>query len=225
MGWKKLSDFNINTPTPDASDEEYSGGSIKPITYSRSGTPIYDPIALEQAKQSARTNFEGMIAASKERETAISKAGRLEIVGNRIKDEWLKTSPYKGFITKTGLVPVLGAWDIVKKGIGATDAQRQDQAYADFIQGVRAQLARGMGDVGNLSEYEQKAVVRLVPNLMDSYELGMEKIGKLARLVDDIRSTRGGGKNPMYQEFDINGVNYRIPKDKVESFKKSKGIK
>jgi len=172
---------------------------------------------LESQKQ---TN----IAVQKENETAISKSNRLKTVGKTIENAWLKTSPYKGAITKTGLVPVLGLWDILKKGAGATSAQQQDQAYASFVKGVRAQLARGMGDVGNLSEYEQRAVVQLVPSLMDSYESGSLKLGQLAQLVEDIKTTRGGKSGKEMETFDINGIKYNIPKDKVEAFKKAKGL-
>lgn len=173
----------------------------------------------------AKVTEQATIAQQKENETALGKAERLKTVGNTIEKQWLKTSPYKGAITKTGLVPALGAWDILKKGIGATDAQRQDQAYASFIAGIRAQLARGMGDVGNLSEYEQRAVIQLVPNLMDSYESGMLKLGQLAQLVEDIKTTRKGKQGVDMQTFAINGTTYNIPKDKVSDFKKAKGIK
>ena len=139
-------------------------------------------------------------AKAKEREIAISKAERLQVVGESAKKQWLKTSPYGGAITRTGLVPVLGQWDILKKGIGATSAQRQDQVYSDFVQGIRAQLARGMGDVGNLSEYEQRAVIRLIPNLYDSYETGMLKLGQLGQLVEDIKATRGKSTSQELQE-------------------------
>jgi hypothetical protein len=153
----------------------------------------------------AKIKEQSQLAAAKERETTISKAERLEAVGNRVKQEWIKTSPYKGLITKAGLVPALGAWDILKKGLQATSAQRADLAYADFVQGIRAQLARGMGDVGNLSEYEQKAVIRLIPKLTDSYETGLLKMQQLSGLVDDIRQTRKINK-------DINqGIVSKIP--------------
>jgi hypothetical protein len=173
---------------------------------------------LAKAEEAAQT------AQIKEREVAIGKAERLKTVGQSIEKSWLKTSPYKGAITKTGLVPVLGMWDIVKKGAGATSAQRQDQAYASFISGVRAQLARGMGDVGNLSEYEQRAVIQLVPSLMDSLESGQLKLGQLAQLVEDIKTTRGGKNGKEMETFEVKGVRYNIPKDKVEAFKKAKGL-
>ena len=144
--------------------------------------------------QESKVEEAGQIAAGKEEAVQIGKAKKLETVGKSVEREWLETSPYKGLITKTGLVPVLGQWDIIKKGMGATSAQRQDQAYASFVQGIRAQLAKGMGDVGNLSEQEQRAVIQLVPKLYDSYESGILKLGNLAKLVEDIKSTRGVGQ-------------------------------
>jgi len=176
-------------------------------------------------KAQIETQQQTETAQAKEREVAIGKAERLKTVGKTIEKQWLNTSPYRGAITKTGLVPALGMWDIIKKGAGATDAQRRDQAYASFISGVRAQLARGMGDVGNLSEYEQRAVIQLVPTFMDSYESGMLKLGQLAQLVDDIKTTRGGKQGKEMQTFEVEGVKYNIPKDKIDAFKKAKGIK
>ncbi len=172
----------------------------------------------------AKSKQEAQSAVIKERETAIGKAERLATVGTTVGKQWLNTSPYKGVITKTGLVPILGLWDVIKKGAGATDAQRRDQVYASFVSGVRAQLARGMGDVGNLSEYEQRAVIQLVPSLMDSYESGQLKLGQLAQLVEDIKTTRGGKQGVEMQTFNIDGTTYNIPKEKVEAFKKAKGL-
>jgi hypothetical protein len=160
-------------------------------------------------------------AQAKEAQLMIGKANRLEDIGNTVKDEWLKTSPYKGFITKTGLVPLLGTWDIIKKGFGATESQRQDQVYADFVKGIRAQLARGMGDVGNLSEYEQKAVLDLLPRLTDSYELGVKRFEQLGALTETIRKQR---QKQGYSEFNLEGKMYKIPYNKVNQFMKDKGI-
>lgn len=162
-------------------------------------------------------------ATNKENSLVVSKAERLGTVGDTVKNQWLKTSPYKGLITKTGLVPALGMWDVLKKGIGATDAQQRDQVYANFVKGVRAQLARGMGDVGNLSEPEQVAVAQLLPTLMDSYESGIKKFEQISQLVADIKKRRGGDKG--VSNFVVGGISYDIPKDKVEAFKKAKGIK
>ena len=145
----------------------------------------------------SKVKEQSQIARAKEQEVAVGKAERLKTVGETVKQQWLKTSPYKGAITKSGMVPVLGQWDILKKGLGATSAQKQDQVYANFLQGIRAQLARGMGDVGNLSEYEQRAVIQLMPNLYDSYETGILKLGQLSQLVEDIKKTRGDNTNNL----------------------------
>lgn len=194
-----------------------TGYTVNPATGNINLTYGQTPEA--KAQEEART------AALKESMTNLGKAERLETIGKTVKDQWLATSPYKGLVTKTGLVPALGAWDVLKKGVGATDAQRRDQAYSSFVQGIRAQLARGMGDVGNLSEYEQRAVIQLIPNLMDSYESGILKLSQLSKLVSDIRDSRksiiSGNNN---QTFVVNGKTYSIPADKVEAFKKAKGL-
>jgi len=59
---------------------------------------------------------------------------------------------------------------------------------------------------------------------MDSYESGQLKLGQLAQLVEDIKTTRGGKNGKEMQTFEVKGVKYNIPKDKVEAFKKAKGL-
>jgi hypothetical protein len=49
-------------------------------------------------------------------------------------------------------------------------------AYKKFITGIRPKLSRGLGDVGNLSEQEQKAAMDLLPTDTDNYETGMKKL-------------------------------------------------
>lgn len=206
-----------------------SGGGINQQGGSVPIIKIPDPNSKLGFRTEVDPNYKAQIevakqaeaAQQKENETALGKSERLNTVMQTIEKQWLKTSPYKGAITKTGLVPILGAWDIIKKGVGATEAQQNDQAYANFISGIRAQLARGMGDVGNLSEYEQRAVIQLAPTLLDSYESGQKKIGQMAEFINDIRTTRQ--KKGVFQ-YTIGGKTYNIPKDKIASFKKAKGI-
>jgi hypothetical protein len=225
----------------------YEAGGPKPTLFAGQGGQTQGPLNLPAGEGSVNVGGQGdyvpekldiygrptgykpnpvteqaQIAQQKENEVALGKATRLETVGKTMEKEWLNTSPYKGKITGTGLVPALGLWDVVKKGLGATDAQRQDQAYSDFVQGVRAQLARGMGDVGNLSEYEQRAVIRLLPTLFDSYESGKLKLQKLFGMVNDLRSVR---QKQGFSEFTVGGVNYKIPSNKVDAFMKAKGLK
>jgi len=199
------------------------GGTIPTVKIPDPNSKVGFRVEVDPAyKAEMEITKQADIAKLKENEVALGKAERLNTVMKTVEKQWLKTSPYKGAITKTGLVPVLGAWDIIKKGVGATDAQQKDQAYANFVSGIRAQLARGMGDVGNLSEYEQRAVIQLAPTLLDSYESGMKKIGQMAEFIEDIRTTRN--KQGVFQ-YTVEGQTYSIPKDKVEAFKKAKGIK
>jgi len=199
------------------------GGTIPTVKIPDPNSKVGFRVEVDPAyKAEMEITKQADIAKLKENEVALGKSERLNTVMKTIENQWLKTSPYKGAITKTGLVPILGAWDVMKKGLGATEAQQNDQAYANFISGIRAQLARGMGDVGNLSEYEQRAVVQLAPTLMDSYESGQKKIGQMAQFIEDIRTTRQ--KSGKFQ-YTIDGKTYDIPKDKVEAFKKAKGIK
>ena len=151
----------------------------------------------EELQQNLQQKVEeqSALAAGKETSVNISKVQRLETIGRRIEKEWLTTSPYsrKNLSIKVGLMPLLGAWDVVKSNLQATPAQENDKAYRNFVNLIRAQLARGMGDVGNLSEYEQAAVVGGIPTLMDTKETGIKKLQKIFRLVQDIRNARNRG--------------------------------
>jgi hypothetical protein len=45
-----------------------------------------------------------------------------------------------------------------------------------------------MGDVGNLSEPEQRAAAELVPTLLDNYETGMRKIRNIRDFIKTIQA-------------------------------------
>lgn len=176
---------------------QMAGGGFKPKSFTYGGlTMERQPTEQEfQQAQQRKVEEQSALAAGKETSVNISKVQRLETIGRRIEKEWLTTSPYsrKNLSIKVGLMPLLGAWDVVKSNLQATPAQENDKAYRNFVNLIRAQLARGMGDVGNLSEYEQAAVVGGIPTLMDTKETGIKKLQKIFRLVQDIRNARNRG--------------------------------
>ena len=49
-------------------------------------------------------------------------------------------------------------------------------AYQSSVEGMRSQIARGLGEVGNLSETEQKAAINLLPKLTDNNETRAQKM-------------------------------------------------
>lgn len=49
-------------------------------------------------------------------------------------------------------------------------------AYMADVEGMRSQIARGLGEVGNLSEQEQRAAMKLLPGVSDNTETRLKKI-------------------------------------------------
>lgn len=62
-------------------------------------------------------------------------------------------------------------------------------AYNADLQGMRSQIARGLGEVGNLSETEQAAAIKLLPVLSDNNETRQQK---LTNFRDYIKTKLGG---------------------------------
>lgn len=56
-------------------------------------------------------------------------------------------------------------------------------AYKADIEGMRSQIARGLGEVGNLAENEQKYAMRLLPRLTDNAETRAQKISNFKEYV------------------------------------------
>lgn len=176
----------------------------------------YEATPEGQAKQAKQKAAEqALIKTEQDTATNLAKASRLIPLAKRIETEWLTTDPYTSkfidyqgkfrptaLLVKAGAAPIAGYWDILKKGVQATKAQRADLTYSDFVSGLRAQLARAMGDVGNLSEYEQNAVLGLVPKLTDIYETGKDKIQKIFALVEDIKDARRQGYEDVAKMYE-----------------------
>lgn len=126
---------------------------------------------------------QAVVAAEKERQVNLGKVRRLNSIANIIETKWLETQPQKG-----GLGRLLGMASIPMSSLQMNRGQQTDYAYRTFVKGMRAQLARAMGDVGNLSEPEQKAAMDLVPKLDDSYEVGTKKLQTIRDFVKSIES-------------------------------------
>ncbi len=160
----------------------YALESISPpgsgLTLKRQPTPEEQgrEISFESQKQSA-------IASEKERQLNVSKISRLGSIADFTEKKWLETKPGKGFFGR-----VSGASSIPLSYLQSTNQQSIDFAYKSFAKGMRAQLAKAMGDVGNLSEPEQKAAMDLIPSLMDTTEVGLKKIQNIRAFVNLIQS-------------------------------------
>lgn len=162
-------------------------------------------IPTEEEKEQARydkSTEQGALAAEKLARLSEAKLNRFIPLRKEIEKNWKSTIPYRATdgsptsgIVKTFGMPLPGLWDISKKWLQVTDAQRKDKAYTDFIGGLRGRLARTLGeDVGNLSEYEQRAVLATVPTLFDTLETGLLKLGSLDSLIEEIKLERQNSK-------------------------------
>lgn len=151
------------------------------------------------------------IGAEKEKQLNISKITRLGDITNIIEQKFLETNPHPGV-----LGPILGMLDVWASNLQATKGQQTDKAYRDFIKGMRAQLARGMGEVGNLSEPEQKAAMDLMPSLLDSKETGLKKLENLRGLIRSI-TNRTGKQQTSLQSFvsEAEAEKANLPKETI----------
>lgn len=77
-------------------------------------------------------------------------------------------------------------------------------AYMANIQGMRSQIARGLGEVGNLSVYEQKYAVNLLPKLTDNAET---RAAKLQNFRDYINQRLGGNASQLKSTYIKTGTN------------------
>ncbi len=141
------------------------------------GTPVQTENPDYISDQVAKT------AAEKERQLNVSKVGRLGDMSNILEKRFAETNPQSGIMG-----PISGMIDVALKGLQSTPNQVNDRAYVSFVKGFRAQLARAMGDVGNLSEPEQKAAMNLVPNMLDSKETAAKKLSNLRDLISTIQT-------------------------------------
>lgn len=68
-------------------------------------------------------------------------------------------------------------------------------AYLADVEGLRSQIVRGLGDVGNLSEYEQKYASSLLPKITDNIETRKQKLANFREYINSRISTSGSGSD------------------------------
>jgi hypothetical protein len=64
--------------------------------------------------------------------------------------------------------------------------------YIQWIESTRARLAKALGEVGNLSEPEQEAAMKLMPTLKDTKQSATNKLVRFRRLMDISRKRMRG---------------------------------
>jgi len=149
------------------------------------GVPYEQMMTPEEIQKSTQQKAEEQAATAteKERQLNASKVSRLSDLANVVESRFAETSPKSGI-----LGPISGTIDLALSNLQMTPNQVNDTAYRSFVKGFRAQLARAMGDVGNLSEPEQKAAMELVPTLLDSKETAAKKLSNLRFLISTIQA-------------------------------------
>jgi len=174
---------------------------MRGIMSKKFGVPYEVMQTPEEGKKITQQKAEeqATIAAEKERQVNTSKVSRLTDMANVIESRFAETSPKSGVWG-----PISGIIDSALKGLQITPNQVTDRAYVSFVKGFRAQLARAMGDVGNLSEPEQKAAMNLVPTLLDSKETAAKKLQNLREFIKTIqnRETETPAQEDMSQMTD-----------------------
>ena len=176
------------------------------------GAKVISPMSLMTPDQ--KIQLEAKSKIEQERQANLAKVKRLYPIIDIVEREWIKTKPGNR------------AEGLGKAVMSPLQVDKDVTSYQTFVKGMRAQLARAMGDVGNLSESEQQAALNLVPSVSDSKDVGVEKLNKIRAFISNLE---GGNidqaRGMLSQRFNYKGKVYNIPPDKIEAFKKAKGIK
>ncbi len=191
---------------------DVSGQQLQPIQLMQEEVPMFinkrgfslDPISGDVRLTSSQefnplfTNKEDLKKKVAEKSIsenvpAIQKIDTLDSVFSNIEEAWKKTIPKK----KGGLLqPLAGTFSKLGSLQQRTTEEIDTKTYLDFVGGIRALLARGFGDVGNLSEFEQRAVLSAVPSIFpfeDIEQTGSDKIKQLKKVIGDIKESRKKG--------------------------------
>ena len=148
--------------------------------------------ALEIEKEERSIDLVAKKASEKDRQLNIGKISRLTNLVDLVEAEYAKTK------TPGGIFGILRRpVETFSRGIQATENQRQDKAYGDFVKGIRVQIARAMSEVGNLSEPEQKAAMDLVPSLLDDPRTAEIKLKQLRDLVAKVQAGADEQSDPL----------------------------
>ena len=163
-------------------------GTPQVVGYAPKGAKVVPPAQMMTPEAKAELSVEtgAKAQAAKEQQVNLSKVKRLYPIIDTVEKEWMKTQPIPS--SQGGR-----AKGLLKAAGGFTQTNPDISSYQTFVKGMRAQLARAMGDVGNLSEPEQKAAMELVPKVGDTLEVGQEKLNKIRAFISNLE----GGNTDM----------------------------
>jgi hypothetical protein len=145
------------------------------------GSQVITPASMMSPQDKAQITMEmgAKGTALKEAQVNLSKVKRLAPIISSVETEWMKTNPVS---EKMGGRAI----GLQKSILSPLQLDKNVSSYKSFVKGMRAQLARAMGDVGNLSEPEQKAAMDLVPAVGDTLEVGQEKLNKVRAFIGNL---------------------------------------
>lgn len=153
------------------------------------GGQTFERIPTKEEKEqdiADEANKKSVVKAEEERVVNASKMERLGSIVDVIEQEYKKTKTpggLSGFIRR----PI----ETFGRHLQLTPNQRTDSAYGSFVKGIKAQLARGLGEVGNLAKNEQEDAMNLVPTLLDDPDTATKKLTALRELINRIKSRAG----------------------------------
>jgi hypothetical protein len=116
----------------------------------------------------------------RQRAQARQRLARIPAIIDEIETQFLMMGPGEGIKGRfEGLVKTLA-------GRAGFEEYAQFKTYNDITKSMAVQLARALGDVGNISIQERALNERLLPKSTDSKEIGIGKIERLRALMSAI---------------------------------------
>jgi hypothetical protein len=158
--------------------------------------------AQREREISSKAKEQAAVATEKERQVNLGKVRRLRPIIKNIRTRWLETQPESG-----GTGRLKGIFKSFTSDFQSTPQDARNNAYKRFRTGLRAQLARAMGDVGNLSVPEQQAAMDLVPSLQDNLETGKEKLKNLEDFIGSLEAGNTTKAQNIVRDHKVKVVN------------------
>lgn len=153
----------------------------------------------EQAKAQLESINTSTTASAKAERELNRKQGTLLRVGERIVDEYGKTNPSENRLAQIASVP--GSW------LQSNQDQKNDSVYSSFVSSLKAQMARGQGEVGNLSAPEQEAVLNAVAKLEDVKSVGYDKLINYFKNIKEVSTDKDTQKQADKIIERLNSIN------------------
>jgi hypothetical protein len=213
-----------------AAQQEFFGGIsalptssnhvIQPMWVNKSGTPIWNPVELAQAKKEINRSEDLVTKRNYMEEKA--KTGKGLALVNEIEANWMRTKPPE--LGTMPPQPLHGALSKIGSLFQITEDQRNDRNYVRFVKQFQSRLAKGAvgEDVGNLAQQEQQIVREGMPGLTDYKETGEDMLAITKKALRAMREAREQGYADVFGFVADKGK--KLDKETATKyFKKAKG--